>query len=415
MIITTAIALAMTAQMELAANFAATSTLADLAPVVEAEAKEKEKPQKSEDELYRKATKAIDDERWSDAAALFERIASSDASRADRALYWLGYAQNKAGRAADALASLQKLHQRHPSSKWNDDAKALELEIRQGSGQHVAPEGLVDDDLKLLAISSLMNSDQDRAVTLLDKILRSSSSEEVKERALFVLSQSDSPRAQQLIEQVARGGAGKDLQEKALQSLGTMNTPQHRTLLLDVLQKSNDPDVKSAAMEGLMISGDRQSLFTVASGDPNAEVRSDAIKLLGALHATSDLDRLYQKETSEDVKESIVQAYFIGGDIDRLASLVKTEKKPELRIEIIHTLGAAGGKTAPILLQLWQTESDPEVKEAVIDGLFVQGNAKALIDLARKEQNRDMKRAIVERLSQLNSKEAHDYMLELLQ
>jgi hypothetical protein len=44
----------------------------------------------------------------------------------------------------------------------------------------------------------------------------------------------------------------------------------------------------------------------------------------------------------------------------------------------------------------------------------VQGNATALIDLARKETDLNLKKLIVNQLSVMHSKEASDYLMELL-
>jgi hypothetical protein len=48
-------------------------------------------------------------------------------------------------------------------------------------------------------------------------------------------------------------------------------------------------------------------------------------------------------------------------------------------------------------------------------GMFVRGDAKDLVELARKETDPAMKKTIVERLSTMrNNKDATDYMMELL-
>ena len=49
-----------------------------------------------------------------------------------------------------------------------------------------------------------------------------------------------------------------------------------------------------------------------------------------------------------------------------------------------------------------------------MNGLFARGDAKPMIDLARKETDPAMKKYIVERLALMHSKEATDYMMELL-
>ena len=56
----------------------------------------------------------------------------------------------------------------------------------------------------------------------------------------------------------------------------------------------------------------------------------------------------------------------------------------------------------------------PEMKRAVIDGLHIQGNAKALVDIARKETDPGLRKDVVSRLSTMKSKEATDFLLELL-
>ncbi|HEV3485981.1 MAG TPA: hypothetical protein VG106_11275, partial [Vicinamibacterales bacterium] len=128
----------------------------------------------------------------------------------------------------------------------------------------------------------------------------------------------------------------------------------------------------------------------------------------------TDLAQLYAIEPSREVKEEIINALFIAGDHDRIGDLAKNEKDVELRAEAIQRLGIMGKRTAPLLLNLYATETNYDIKEAVLDGLFVQGNARALIDLSKKETDRRLKREILQKLSVMGNKEAIDYMLEIL-
>ena len=70
--------------------------------------------------------------------------------------------------------------------------------------------------------------------------------------------------------------------------------------------------------------------------------------------------------------------------------------------------------TGDALVSLYTSESDPAAKRAIVDSLHSERNAKALVDLARKESDPAMKREIVARLSRMKSKEAADYLMELL-
>src|SRR5262249_40306146 len=103
-------------------------------------------------ELYDQGTDALDAGQWDRAAAGFAETARAPGDRADGALYWRAYAQNKLGRRSDALATLQQLKTRFPKSRWSNDAAALELELR--GARNVAPESVDDEELKLIALNS---------------------------------------------------------------------------------------------------------------------------------------------------------------------------------------------------------------------------------------------------------------------
>jgi outer membrane protein assembly factor BamD (BamD/ComL family) len=391
--------------------FALAMSLLVAQPEPEPEAAPEQTAAAQKDEaLYRRGTQALDDERWTAAIASFRQIVNNGGKRADRAMYWLGHAQFKSGRPADALATLGELRRRYPKSDWTDDAQALELEIRQSAGQQVAPEAIGDEELKLIAISSLLATDQERAVTLIEKILKSKSSRETKERALFVLGQSRSPRAQQLVESIARGSESPELQEEAIQSLGISGK---RAALADIYRKSAKREAKEHVLQALMIASDHARLLEVASGETDPSLRAEAVRHLGVLKQTDALTRLYAKEQSRDVKDSIIQGFFIAGDVDSLARLARTEPDTELRASAIRGLGIAGRGTGPVLLQLWN-EGNGDAKRAVLEALFIQGDAKTLVALARREQNRELRRELEQRIALMQQKEAQDYKRENL-
>ena len=78
-------------------------------------------------------------------------------------------------------------------------------------------------------------------------------------------------------------------------------------------------------------------------------------------------------------------------------------------------LGNQGNEqTGELLLSIYSSESDTDLKRAVISALGNQNNGKALVELARKESNIQLKKSMVERLTGMRNKEANDYMVELL-
>ena len=367
------------------------------------------------DELYQEGREAIEEGRFDRAIERFTTLIDLKTNRIDAALYWKAYSLAKLGRRDAALGSLAELQKRFADSRWSRDAKSLEVEVRQASGQTVTPESQNDEELKLLALRGIMQSDPEQAYPIIEKMLTGANSPKVKDRALFVLSQSRGARARDIIANVAKGNANPDLQLKAIQYLGIMNGPDNRQLLADVYKSSPDPAVKKRILRSFMVAGDKERLLAVAKTETAAELRGEAVQQLGVMHAGAELNELYQSESSADVKKRIIQAMFVGNQADKLIEMAKSERDPELRKTAIRTLGlmkSAG--TAETLASIYGSDSSPDVRRAVVNALFLQNNAKALVDLARAEKNTDMKKEIVSRLSIMKSKDATDYLMELL-
>ena len=100
-------------------------------------------------------------------------------------------------------------------------------------------------------------------------------------------------------------------------------------------------------------------------------------------------------------------------NVDKLAEIARNEKDQALRASAIQRWGCIrSDKTAELLGSLYG--GDANAKRAVIDALFIQQNAKQLVELARKESDPQMKKMLVERLSIMKNKDASDYMMELL-
>ena len=316
------------------------------------------------DVLYQEARDSIDRERYdvalrrlSDLLRQFDGKAQAIEHRVDAALYWKAYTLGKEQQYADALSTLADMQKRFADSRWLKDARALELELRQASGQAVSPDGQNDDELKLLALRGVMRSDPDRAVPMIEQLLAGNSSVKVKENALFVLSQSQTPRAKEIITNTAKNGTNPDLQLKAVRYLGAMRGADSLQTLDDIYKSSNDVAVKRA----------------------------------------------------------IIQAIAASGNVDKLAEIARNEKDTDLRRSAIRNIGVMnGGRSTDILRTMYASETAPEIKKEIINALYLQRNAAGLVEMARAEKDPAMKKEIVTKLSTMRSKEATDYMLELL-
>ena len=320
----------------------------------------------SADLLYGRGQSALDGRRWDEALNDFTQVVSKGGDRADGALYWKAYVLNKLGRRDDALAAIAELRKSYAASRWLDDAKALELEVKQASGQPVSPESQTDEDLKLMALNGLMESNPDRAIPAVESLLKGAQPPRLKERALYVLAQSGSPKARQIVEQVARGGAGNpDLQVKAITYLG-------------------------AAQRGIVPGGQGR--------ETNAQVLFD----------------IYNSSNDVNVKRAVLNSLSVNRDSDRLLQIAKTERNPELLMDVVRRLGPLLASSADALTVIYNSSQDKNVKRAIVDDFYSRNNVKIMVSVARAERDPEMVRYIVGRLASMKSPEAADYLMEIL-
>jgi HEAT repeat protein len=367
-------------------------------------------------ELYDDGREALDEDRYEQAEAKFNQLAQMNGPQTDAALYWKAYAENRLGKREAALTTLADMKKRFSQSRWVKDADVLALEVKQSTGQPVKPGDQGDEELKLMAIQGLMNSDPERAMPLLEKVINGSGSPREKSRALFVLAQNGSPQGREIIGRIARGQSNPELQREAIKYLGLFGGAQSRAIMTEVYAANPDSSVRRAILRAYMLGGDRERLFAAAKSEKDESLRREAIHQLGLVHGINELEQLYQMENSTDLRREILQAFFLAGEPGKLVQAAQAEKDLELRRAAIRNLGLIHSDESSKALQtIYAKETDRGLKEDVLNAFFLQGNATALVAIARSEKDPELKKIAVSKLSLMHSKEATDYLMELLQ
>ena len=368
-------------------------------------------------EMYEGGREALDDDHYDKAEAEFGKLAQMNGPQTDAALYWKAYAENRQGKRDSALGTIAEFKRRFPQSRWLRDLNALELEVKQSNGQAPHPDAQQDDELRMLALQGLMNSDPEKAIPILGKNLSSASaSPKEKSKALFVLAQSGSAQAREILIQIAKGQSNPDLQHKAIQYLGMFGGAQSRKTLAEVYASTQDASIKRAILRSYMMAGDKEHLFEAAKNEKDDDVKREAIRQLGLVHGLTELQQLYRADNSPEVRRELLQAFFLAGDATKLLEVAQSDKDPELRRSAIRNLGLIHSDDSAKALQgIYAKESDRGVKEEVLNAYFLQGNAAAIVAIARNEKDPQLKKTAVSKLSIMHSKEATDYLMELLQ
>src|SRR5271168_3314721 len=147
-----------------------------------------------DDDAYTVGTRAMDEHRWPDAVSAFDKVISDKGKRVDSALYWKAYSLKKLGKTPLAVATCDQLHAQFADSPWNKDCVVLSVdgdvdpramaEMKANLVQirpmvKIAPfrfdidggdSGVArgsDEDLKMIALNSLLYRDPATALPLL--------------------------------------------------------------------------------------------------------------------------------------------------------------------------------------------------------------------------------------------------------
>lgn len=398
------------------------------------------------DSIYSQGLTLLMQHQYENAINRFDRVISDKGTHADGALYYKAWALSKLGRSDEAVATLDELKKSYGSSAYLSEARVLEANAKK-----LGPEQVDDDDIKLLAIQAIQYSDPDKAVSTCEAVLNGVNSLAVKRRAIYVLALIDRPEAHDLLLSYAKGKGNPELQREAITYLGARSAkqPTKSSELIDIYNSTSDVDVKMAVISAFRAAGDKGSLMTIAAGrgfgrgsagsgptvvmqpapgrGDQVGLRSRAISNLSDLASPEELWPLYQKEENKDLRSEWVSTFSSMGAIDQLSQIVKTEQDPAVRQRAIRALGNQRSDRINAMLTDLYASGDKDTKSAVITALGNENRedsgqrafpgTDALITLARKETDKDLRVQIVRQLvdqAQRGSKAAGDYLAEII-
>lgn len=197
---------------------------------------------------------------------------------------------------------------------------------------------------------------------LLDDILKGSSDESIKDKALFALSQQNELRAQQILRDFAmRENESQDLREKAIFWLGQRRSTENTEFLRNLYSRLKNQDLREKILFSLSQqkgAGNEQWLMNIAlNAQEDIELRKKALFWAGQSGvAISELSRLYDRMGDTEMKDQIIfvlsQRQRDPAAMDKMFDIAKNEKNAELRKKAIFWLGQS---------------RDPRVQQFLID------------------------------------------------
>jgi hypothetical protein len=276
-----------------------------------------------EDNAYTVGTRAMDEHRWPDAISAFDKVISEKGERTDAALYWKAYSLNKLGKTPLAIATCEQLHLQFAASTWNKDCNAISVDVQVDPKAATTDQAKVrtdrvrpyvkvepfkfdmrredsgvtrgsDEDLKLLALNSLLNRDPTTALPLLRGILSGNQSLNVKKHALFVLAQSKSPEAESILRDAALGKLDPQLQGQAIQAMAVFQGKRANDTLAEVYRTTTDPKIKKSIISAMFITRDAPRMVEMAKNEKDLELKRTIVSQLALMNDKAATDYMME-------------------------------------------------------------------------------------------------------------------------
>lgn len=361
-------------------------------------------------QLYRQGQEAMTRKDWNQALERFrrleERMAAQGESEIDTAVFWQAYVLIQAKRTNEAKRTIDGLREKFPKSRWLGEAENL---LRQGEPvpAAAAQDAGGDSELAEIAVEGLMQAPPERALPLLRKVLTGKQPEKVKRRALFVLSQLDSDDALNVLTDVARSGDNA-LRGEAIRMLGVSGEDKAMEALSGVYKSANVEDRRQVLHAWL--TADRKDLVVKAAREePDASLRNEAVQLLGAMDATEELKQLLPTLTDATLQAAVINSLGVAGDIDGLVQMLNGNLTGPGRVAAYRAIGVAGGEHAgKTLAGLYPRAATPEERQAVLEGVLISDDAKAMVSLYKSAKTKEEKQQILRMLTSMDDEAALD-------
>ena len=349
-------------------------------------------------QTFREGRDFIEAQKWQQAADKFNDFIKGypKDKDLDAALYWYGYALQKQGRNDEAATALIRLMNRFPNSSWRQEAKALLVVL----GRKDAVDDALnkeDCEIKILALQSLFDADEERAIGIVTEALRTNppKCQNFQAAAVTILGSHGGPKVVPILLDIARNNPDQTLRLTAIRQLAEQNNDQVTDELIKIYDTDRTKEIRAFILRGLVENHSPRGtakVIEVARAGDDVALRQYAIRFLGEANDAASLDeliRIYDADKTREIRAQIIRALAEREDPKARAKLFDIARHgdtPELRIEAIRRLGDNGSVSLDDLSQLYTSETDVQIKQGLLHAFAESNDPRAqqkLFDIAR--------------------------------
>lgn len=374
---------------------------------------------------FREGRDLIERESWPQAAAKFNSFVSDFPKNrdVDAALYWYAYALQKQGKKDEAAAALLRLIKEFPSSSWRREAETMLVVLGRGDAVQQALERN-NCEIKILALQSLFQANEERAISFVGDVLKSTSTAcpGLKTAAVSLLGSQGGSRAVPLLLEIARSQADMKLRLTAIKRLGEQNGDTVADDLARLYDADRTKEVRVQILRALSEMDNARAetkLIELARAGDDLSLRQVAIRYLGEKNGSASLDeliRIWDADRTPEIRAQILRALSERDDPRAHAKLLDVARKgetPELRVEAIRRLGERKSSLED-LLQLYASENNPGIKQGLIRAYSEMNDPRALAklyEIARGAEALELRVTAIRRLGERNDEQTVEQLV----
>jgi HEAT repeat protein len=396
----------------------------------------------------REAREALNRARYAEAAEMYEsaRASATEQAVVAETLYWEAFSRYRTERTRElkrALALLEMQRQFEVSADMENEREALEMRIAGALAERGEADGAKTiyqelekqqqrEETRVAALHALMQMDPDKALPILEKIVRgeTKSSTEMRHNAVFMLCNEDE-RGVDIVLEVLPTVDDPELVQAMVMCLAQSDDERVVDVLVDVMRRTDDAEIAQMVLMSLGHAEDPRAFDVLAeiARDPQRDPELRAHALFG-LAQTGD-DRvagiaaaiIRNRDEDHEVMEGALMALVMTGDSDGARSALlemarDTTLDGEFRAQALFMAGQHGYIEPATLLEIYRSTDSRDLKQQICHVLTQLDDGDeafaVLLEIVQNEEDQEIRRDAVFWMGQFDDPRAAEFLMELI-
>ena len=278
------------------------------------------------------------------------------------------------------------------------------------------------DMLSERAVLGIALHDDARVGGMLKNFITTSPNQRIRSASVYWLGQVGGEQVF-LASMVRNDAEDKKIRRSAAHAIGQSRERGTVATLQGLYESVKDVEVRRSVISAAGNSIEEQPAFTFLSGvaknDPDYETRRTAVRQLGHLHreeATDELMKIYANDSHLEVKRAALRSLAetkTPRAQARLLEVARTETNSELRKTAIRVMSERGEAAVDDLLKLFDSEQVPDVKRSVLQALSEIKSARVedkLFEVAKSNDAIEVRRQAIRLLGERATKRSFEFL-----